>query len=279
MILGRCAGGSNLLLCVDVGNTQIVLGVYDLSVGTGHKDASWGLVRHFRLATRNDYTSDEMALLLSQMLALGGLGGTKELTGAVVSSTNPMVGATVVEAIKRWSHLDPLVVSGATKVGIEVRYNQPTEVGPDRVADAVAFLGLYDPPGIVVDFGTATTFDAINSYGEYIGGAIAPGVAVSLDALFSRAAALRRVEMVAPSVAIGRSTAESVQSGVIFGFAELVDGMCERFEEELGPCTVVGTGGLCSVVAPYTKKVQAHEPWLTLFGLRLIHEHNQKVAK
>ncbi len=268
-----------MLLCVDVGNTQIVLGVYDLSLGGGRKDASWGLVRHFRLATRNDYTSDEMALLLSQMLTLGGLGGTKELTGAVVASTNPAVGVTVVEAIKRWSHLDPLVLSGNTKVGMEVRYDQPLDVGPDRVADAVAFRSLYDPPGIVVDFGTATTFDAIDSHGEYIGGAIAPGVAVSLDALFSKAAALRRIEMVPPSKAIGRSTAESVRSGVLFGFAELVDGMCQRFEEELGPCKVVGTGGLCSLVAPYTKKVQTHEPWLTLYGLRLIHEHNENEVK
>ena len=266
-----------MLLCVDVGNTQIVLGVYDLSIDVSEdaRGASTGLVKHFRLATRNDYTADEMALLLSQMLMLGGLGGTKGLSGAVVSFTNPTVGVTVVEAIRRWSDIDPLVVSGTTEVGMEVKYDNTLEVGSDRIADAVAFRSLYDPPGIVVDFGTATTFDAINAQGVYIGGAIAPGVAVSLDALFSKAAALRRIEMVPPSKAIGLSTADSVRSGIIFGFAELVDGMCKRFEEELGPCKVIGTGGLCSMIAPYTKRVQTHEPWLTLYGLRLIHEHNK----
>ncbi|SHE44103.1 type III pantothenate kinase [Ferrithrix thermotolerans DSM 19514] len=266
-----------MLLCVDVGNTQIVVGVYDQSVKAGKDSggASGGLMGHFRIATRNDYSSDEMALLLSQMLEMRSLSASNGLDGAVVSSTNPAVGATVVEAIRRWFDLDPLVVSGDLDLGVEVRYERPGDVGPDRLADTVAFLDLYEPPGIVVDFGTATTFDAIGSDGAYLGGAIAPGVLVSVDALFSRAAALSRIDMTAPTHAIGNSTVEAIRSGVLLGFAAMVDGMCARFEAEIGPSKVVGTGGLCSLITPSSVRVKTHEPWLTLYGLRLVYEYTR----
>ena len=160
------------------------------------------------------------------------------------------------------------------KSGMAILYDNPREVGADRIADAVGAHDLFGGPTIVVDLGTATTFDAINDKGEYLGGAIVPGVAISLDALFTQAAALRSVELLEPRSVIGRSTVESIQSGVLYGYAAQVDGMCERFERELGTATVVATGGLSSLIAPHTSRVQHVEPWLTLHGLRLIYERN-----
>jgi type III pantothenate kinase len=153
-------------------------------------------------------------------------------------------------------------------------YDNPKEVGPDRVADAVAAHDLYGGPTIIVDMGTATTFEAVSAEGEYLGGAITPGVAISMEALYSHAAALRSVELVEPRSVIGRSTAESIQSGVLYGFASQVDGMCERFCEVLGPSTVVATGGLSALIAPYAKSVDHIEPWLTLYGLRIVFQRN-----
>lgn len=263
-----------MILCIDVGNTQIVVGVYDMgekdSVGT--MSAETGLIQHFRIATRNEATADELAISFSQMFSLGGLGGLGSISDVMVSSSNSEVGVTVVEAIKRWMGVVPIVLKGDLDVGIAIAYDSPSEVGPDRIADAVAMHHLYGGPAIVVDFGTATTFDALNADGEYLGGAIAPGVAISLDALFSSASALRSVELVEPRSPIGRSTEESIRSGVLYGYASMVDGMCERFQAELGPCKIVGTGGLCPLVAPYSKMILVHEPWLTLHGLRLIYE-------
>ncbi len=155
-----------------------------------------------------------------------------------------------------------------------VLYDNPKDVGADRVANAVGAFDLYGGPCVVVDLGTATTFDAISSAGEYLGGAIAPGVAISMEALFHHAAALRRVELVEPRSAIGRSTAESIQSGALYGFAAQVDGMCRRIVAELGAAAVVATGGLSELVAPYAEMVEHVEPWLTLHGLRLVYERN-----
>jgi len=156
-----------------------------------------------------------------------------------------------------------------------ILYEDPKEVGPDRIANSVAAYDLYGGPTIVVDFGTATTFDAITDKGEYAGGAILPGVQISLDALFLRAAAVRRVELGEPRRIIGKTTADSVQSGVVFGTSVLVDGLCERFEEELGESTVISTGGLGGLFSRLTQRIEHHEPWLTLHGLRLIFEKNQ----
>jgi type III pantothenate kinase len=155
-----------------------------------------------------------------------------------------------------------------------ILYDNPKEVGADRIANAVGAHDLFGGPCVVVDLGTATTFDAISSAGEYLGGAITPGVAISLDALFAHAAALRRVELVEPRSVIGKSTVESIQSGALYGFAGQVDGLCRRFAAELGECTVVATGGLSELISPYSEEIEYVEPWLTLHGLRIIFERN-----
>ena len=154
-------------------------------------------------------------------------------------------------------------------------YDNPREVGPDRIANAIGALDRYDPPIIVVDFGTATTFDAISPRGEYLGGAIVPGVEISLDALIGRAAMLRRVELVEPANAIGRSTVESIQSGVVHGILAQVDGICDRFEEEIGASTVIGTGGLSDLIFPLSDRIEFHEPWVTLYGLRVVFQKSR----
>jgi type III pantothenate kinase len=159
-----------------------------------------------------------------------------------------------------------------------ILYDNPKEVGPDRIANAIGAFDLYGGPSIVVDLGTATTFDVISEAGEYLGGAIAPGIAISMDALFHHAAALRRVELVEPRSVIGKSTVESIQSGALYGYAEQVDGMCRRIMDEIGHCTVVATGGLSDIVAPLSARIEHREPWLTLHGLRLIYERNIKDA-
>ena len=160
------------------------------------------------------------------------------------------------------------------KSGMPILYDNPKEVGPDRIADAVAAYDLYGGPTVIVDMGTATTFEAVSAKGEYLGGAIAPGVAISMEALYSHAAALRSVELVEPRSVIGRSTAESIQSGILYGFAAQVDGMCQRIEDELGEATVVATGGLSVLIAPFSKAIDHVEPWLTLHGLRMVYERN-----
>ena len=213
-----------MLLVIDAGNTQTVVGLY------GGDE----LLDHWRIATNAERTSDEHALLIGQFLH---------------------------------AHLDH-------EIDRLLLYDNPKEVGADRIADAVAAFDLYGGPAIVVDFGTATVFDAVSAKGEYMGGAIAPGIEISLDALFSRAAWLRRVELVEPPSVIGRSTVESIQSGVIYGFTGMVDGICRRIMDELGEAAVVATGGLSALIAPLSTCIQHEEPWLTLHGLRLIYEKN-----
>ena len=167
-----------------------------------------------------------------------------------------------------------VVLEPGVKSGMPILYDNPKEVGADRIANAVGAYDLFGGPCVVVDLGTATTFDAISEAGEYLGGAITPGVAISLDALFAHAAALRRVELVEPRSVIGKSTVESIQSGALYGFAGQVDGLCRRFAAVLGECTVVATGGLSELIAPYSDEIEYVEPWLTLHGLRIIFERN-----
>jgi type III pantothenate kinase len=175
----------------------------------------------------------------------------------------------------RWFDVTTVVIEPGVRTGLPILYDNPKEVGADRVANAVAAFDLYGGPTIVVDFGTATTLDVVSARGEYLGGAIVPGIEISLDALFARAAALRRVELVeAPRRVIGKSTVESLQSGAVYGFAGQVDGLVARFEAELGPSTIVATGGLAGLIAPASTTIQHHEPWLTLHGLRLVFERN-----
>jgi type III pantothenate kinase len=175
----------------------------------------------------------------------------------------------------RWFADLPLTVIGpGTKSGMPILYENPREVGADRIADAVGAYDLYPGALIIVDMGTATVFDVVSAKGEYLGGAIAPGVAISLEALYQHASALRSVELVEPRSVIGRSTAESIQSGVLYGFASQIDGMVTRIKAESGEATVVATGGLAGVIAPFTTTISHQEPWLTLHGLRIVHERN-----
>ena len=192
-----------------------------------------------------------------------------------MSSSVPHVTGELRQMATRWFSQVPCVVLGpGTKSGMPILYDNPKEVGADRVANAVGAYDLYGGPCVVIDMGTATTVEAISAAGEYLGGAIAPGVAISLEALYQHAAALRRVEIVEPRHVIGRSTVESIESGTLYGFAAQVDGLARRFMEELGPSAVVATGGLSSLIAPHSDTIEHVEPWLTLHGLRIVYERN-----
>ena len=257
-----------MLLAIDAGNTQTVVGLYST-------DGARELVDHWRIATNAERTADEHALVVQEFLGFHGFSWDDDVHGLAVASSVPDVTAALREMTERYFGFEPVVVQPGIKTGLAVLYDNPKEVGADRIADAVGAFDLYGGPTIVVDFGTATTFEAISEAGEYLGGAIVPGIEISLDALSARAAALGRIELVAPRSVIGKSTAESMQAGVVYGFTAQVDGLCERMAAELGECTVVATGGLASLIAPLSVAIDHHEPLLTLHGLRLIWEMNQ----
>ncbi len=264
-----------MLLAVDSGNTQTVVGLYELdesrpAAGRRPED---GLLDHWRVATQADRTSDEMAVLLQGFLSFRGY-SLDDVDGIAVSSGVPRVTASLRDLATRYLDFEPTVIEPGVRTGISILYENPKEVGADRIANAVAAFDLYGGPTIVADFGTATTCDAVSEKGEYLGGAIAPGIEISMDALVGRAAALRAVELVEPKSVLGKSTVESIQSGAVYGFAAQVDGLCDRIEAELGDCTVVSTGGLADLITPLSQRIQHIEPWLTLHGLRLVHEKN-----
>lgn len=263
-----------MLLAVDAGNTQTVVGLYQLDgePATGRRPEE-NLLDHWRISTAASRTSDEVAVLLQGFLALRGFTFT-DLHGIAVSSGVPRVTAALRDLSERYLDFEPVVIEPGVRTGIAILYENPKEVGADRIANAVGAFDLYGGPTIVADFGTATTCDAVSAKGEYLGGAIAPGIEISMDALTGRAAALRAVELIPPRNVLGKSTVESIQSGAVFGFAAQVDGLCARIEQELGECTIVATGGLCELIAPWSERIQHTEPWLTLHGLRLVHEKN-----
>ena len=279
-----------MLLAIDVGNTESVIGLYALGdeeasadpssgVGVGigvESHPRRGLRYHWRLSSVPDRTPDEHAMLLTQLLDLEGLDVATAVTGIAICSSVPSMTTGLRQMASRWFASVPCVVVGpGVKSGMAILYDDPREVGPDRIANAIGAFHLYGGPSLVVDMGTATTFEAISAAGEYLGGAITPGVAISMEALFQHAAALRRVELVEPRSVIGRSTAESIQSGVIYGFAAQVDGLVRRIKGELSAkATVVATGGLSELIAPYSETVDHVEPWLTLEGLRVVYERN-----
>jgi type III pantothenate kinase len=266
-----------MLLAVDVGNTDTVIGLYDTSV-TDPESAADGLVDHWRIATHAERTSDEHAVMFQGFLAFRGLSFNREVNGIAISSGVPRVTANLRRMAERYFDGEPIVLGPGVRTGVSIHYDNPKEVGADRIANAVAAFDLFGGPTIMCDFGTATTCDAISAEGDYLGGAIAPGIEVSMDALFGRAAALRQVELVEPASVLGTSTVEAVQSGMVYGFAAQVDGLCERIVADLGECTIVGTGGLAGLIAPVTKSIQHVEPWLTLHGLRLVHAMNTEEA-
>jgi len=266
-----------MLLAIDTGNTQTVIGLYRRDAGPAEPSAAGeGLVDHWRLSTDANRTSDEYAVLLRNFLDTVGYDMDTEVTGVAVCSGVPRVLANLRQMVARYFDFDAIVIEPGTKTGMPILYESPKEVGADRIANAVAAYALYGGPTVVVDFGTGTNFDVISEHGEFLGGAIAPGLEVSLDALLGRAAALRAVELVEPRNVIGKSTVESLQSGALYGFASLVDGMVERFRRELGRCTVVGTGGLAHLIASTSVTIEHVEPFLTLHGLRLVYDKNTR---
>lgn len=275
-----------MLLAIDVGNTETVIGLFGPdrpeqpdAMGFARASGEHGLAYHWRISTLSERTPDEHAMMLTQLLDLEGLDLRTSVSSFAIASSAPSVTTQLRRMANRWfSDLDVTVIGPGTKSGMPILYDNPREVGADRIADAVGAYDLYPGALIVVDMGTATVFDVVSAKGEYLGGAIAPGVAISLEALYSQASALRSVELVRPRSVIGRSTVESIQSGVLYGFAGQVDGLVERIKEELGEATVIATGGLAGLIAPHTKSVQHVEPWLTLHGLRIVHERNHSGA-
>ena len=267
-----------MLLAIDVGNTQTVIGLFDTTVDLDavvRDRCDAGLVDTWRISTVAERTADEQALTVQEFLGFHGFSFDTEISGIVISSVVPRCTSAFREMARRYFGFEPVVVEPGVKTGLPVLTENPREVGADRIANAVAAVDVYGGPALAIDFGTATTYDAISENGELLGCAIAPGIDISLDALYQRADALRRVDFTEPRGVIGRSTVESLQSGAVYGFAGQVDGIAERILNELGGAKVVATGGLASVIAPYTRSITTVEPWLTLHGLRLIHGKNQ----
>jgi type III pantothenate kinase len=261
-----------MLLTIDVGNTHTVLGLFD-----GKE-----IVEHWRIATDARRTADEIAVVLgglvSQYLSPEP-GPAQEVDGIALCSTVPSVLHEMREMVRRYYRDIPVVVvEPGVKTGVPVLTDNPKEVGSDRVVNALAAVHLYGGPCVVVDFGTATTYDAISAKGELLGCAIAPGIEISVDALGARGAQLRKVELARPRSVVGKNTVESLQSGIMYGFAGQVDGLVERIAAELSDdpdsVTVIATGGLAPVVLDDATTIDIHEPWLTLIGLRLIYERN-----
>jgi type III pantothenate kinase len=249
-----------MLLAADVGNTQTAFGVFD-----GDR-----LVEHWRVATESERTADELAALIARLLELREL-AFGDVSGVCLSATVPPLVRAYEELADR--HVDaPLLVVGAgTKTGMAMRYDDPREVGPDRVVNALAARERYGSPCIVVDFGTSTNFDVVSAAGEYLGGVLAPGIEISMEALFARAARLVKVDFAEPPSVIGKTTVGGLQSGLVYGFAGQVDGIVARIRGELGDTApVVATGGLAGLIAPHSETIARVDPLLTLEGLRLI---------
>src|SRR3954469_4064371 len=248
------------LLAVDVGNTQTVLGLYE-----GEE-----LREHWRLASDRTRTGDELGVFYSGLFEL------EEVDGIVLSTTVPPLTREYEYFAERWAHAPLLVLGPGVKTGIPIRYDDPREVGPDRIANAVAGQARYGAPVIVVDFGTSTNFDIVSPAGEYVGGVLAPGIETSMDALFARAARLRKIDFVEPETVIGKTTVAALQSGVVYGFAGQVDGIVEHIRGELGTeAPTVATGGLADLISPHARTIGRVDPFLTLEGLRLVWERNR----
>jgi type III pantothenate kinase len=249
-----------VLLAIDVGNTQTVFGLFDDD----------RLAEHWRIATEIHRTGDELGVFLRGFLA------DAPLEGIVLSSTVPRLIQSYGELAERMK-VELLAMSPGVRTGIPIRYDDPREVGPDRIANAVAAREHVGAPSVVVDFGTSTNFDVVSPAGEYVGGVLAPGVEISMDALFARAARLFKIDYVEPPTVIAKNTANALQSGLVYGFAGQVDAIVDRIRAELGAedAPVVATGGLASLIAPHTRTIGRVDPWLTLEGLRLVWLRNR----
>lgn len=255
-----------MLLTLDIGNTNITVGVF----------SGEALRARWRLATEKVRMPDEYGLMLNQLLDLREI-SPAEIKAVALCSVVPPLTPTFVETCQDYFSVSPLVVGAGTKTGIRILYDSPRDVGADRIVDAAAAIRLYGGPAIIVDFGTATVFDAVTKEGDYLGGSIAPGMAVAADALFHSTSQLRRVELARPPGAIGKNTVHAIQSGLVLGHAEMVKGMVARMDKELGGgAKVIATGGLAPLVAKEANVFHAVDPNLTLTGLRIIHELNTR---
>ena len=250
-----------MLLAIDVGNTQTVFGLFEGET----------LAEQFRIGTDRSNTADELSVMLRAFVDL------EALDGIVMCSSVPALVREYEAFAERWAGADLLVIGPGVPAGIAIRYDDPREVGPDRIANAVAVRVRHGAPAVVVDFGTSTNFDIVNAAGDFAGGVLAPGVEISMDALFARAARLPRVPFVAPEHVISQTTTAALQSGLVYGFAGQVDAIVDRIRDELGAADahVVATGGLADLIAPHSRTITAVDAELTLHGLRFVWERNR----
>lgn len=256
-----------MLLVIDVGNTNIVLGIFK-----GKK-----LVRSWRIATNKDKTADEYGIQVRVLFEYSNI-RYEDIDAIIVSSVVPPVMPALEGMAVKYFSIKPLVVGPGVKTAMPIRYDNPKEVGADRIVNAIAAYELYGGPLIVVDFGTATTFDAISANGEYLGGAIAPGIGISTEALYTKAAKLPRIELAKPKMVIGKNTVASMQAGIIYGFVGQTDGIVSRMKKEMGgKAIVVATGGLAELISKESRNIDKINPNLTLEGLRIIFERNKEI--
>jgi len=254
-----------MLLAIDIGNTNVVLGVFE-----GER-----LRESWRIGTKASITADEYAVIVKDLFAFSGI-DFRQIDGIIISTVVPPLLSIMTEMSRKYFKIEPMVVTSELKTGITLSYENPREIGADRIVNAAAAFRLYGGPLIIIDFGTATTFCAVTANGEYLGGAITPGVKISAEALYQRAAKLPRVELTRPRTIIGRDTVSAMQAGILYGYAGLVDGIVERMKRELSPdARVIATGGLAELVTPEARSAIEVRPNLTLEGLRFIFDANR----